>query len=181
MLHDLYPAADIVAFYYRGYRPSEGRPSAAALRADALRIHDYAVERLRPSRTIAAGFSFGGGVAAALSAERELDGLILVTPFDSLGRVAADHYPWLPVRLLFRNRLDPAEDLRRRPTPVAILSAGRDEVVPGRRTQKLRLAAPILVFDRVIEEAGHNDIYERAEFESAMHEALRRILARPRG
>ena len=180
LLHDLFPEADIIAFHYRGYPPSGGRPSAAALREDAVLIHDFAQARLRPARTIAAGFSVGSGVAASLSAARPLDGLILVTPFDSLGRVAADHYRWLPVRLLFRHAMETAADLRRSPTPVAIIAGGRDDLIPGPRTQALRLAAPILAFDRTIADAGHNDIYGHPDFEDAMREALRRLRAWPR-
>jgi len=30
-LHGIFPEADVVAFHYRGYRPSTGSPSAAAL------------------------------------------------------------------------------------------------------------------------------------------------------
>ena len=81
------------------------------------------------------------------------------------------------MRLLFRHALEPAEDLRRRPTPVAILAGGRDRLIPGPRTQGLRLAAPILAFDRTIPDAGHNDIYDHPEFEPAMREALERVLA----
>ncbi|HYN46595.1 MAG TPA: alpha/beta hydrolase [Allosphingosinicella sp.] len=179
-LHDLFPEADVVTFYYRGYPPSEGSPSAEALQEDSLRIHDIMIGRFRPDRTVAVGFSVGSGVAASLAGHRPLDGLILVTPFDSLGRVAASHYRWLPVRLLFRHDMEPAVNLRRSPTPVAIIAGGRDDLVPGPRTQALRLAVPILAFDRTIEDAGHNDIYGHPEFEEAMREALRRLLARPR-
>jgi hypothetical protein len=171
-LHDLFPEADVVTFYYRGYRPSEGSPSAAALREDALVIHDFARARVRPARTIAVGFSIGGAVAASLSARRPLDGLILVTPFDSLAGVAAGHYPWLPVRLLFRHAMEPVADLQSSPTPTAIVAGGRDRLVPSARTQALRLAAPQLVFDRTIEDADHNDIYQREDFRAAMAEAL---------
>jgi pimeloyl-ACP methyl ester carboxylesterase len=52
--------------------------------------------------------------------------------------------------------------------PVALLSAGRDTVVPPRRTDPLRSS----VRNLVIPEAGHNDLYQRAEFESAMRETL---------
>jgi len=179
-LHALFPDADIVVFHYRGYAPSEGSPSAAAFREDALRIHDFARARFRPDRMIAVGFSVGSGVAASLSAERDLDGLILVTPFDSLRRVASDQYWWAPVRLLFRHELEPVRDLRRNPTPVAILAGGRDDLVPGPRTQALRLAAPILAFDRTITDAGHNDIYDHPDFADAMRGALRRLRAMPR-
>lgn len=171
-LHDLYPAADIVVFHYRGYPPSAGKASAAALRADAPRIYDYATARVHPRHTIAVGFSIGSGVAASLAAARPLDGAILVTPFDSLESVAAGHYPWLPVRLLFRNPLDPARDLAKSRVPVALIAGARDTLIPPPRTEALRRAVPNLVFDATIPGAGHNDIYRSEAFREAMARAL---------
>src|SRR5579883_1998285 len=69
-LHELFPEHDVVAFHYRGYRPSTGSPSARALIADAPLVYDAAVERVRPKRVIAVGFSIGTGVAAQLAAQR---------------------------------------------------------------------------------------------------------------
>ena len=175
-LHDLYPQAHVAAFHYRGYRPSEGTPGASALRADAPLVLDAARERVRPARTVAVGFSVGSGVAASLAARRDLDGLILVTPFDSLGSVAAGHYPWLPVRTLLMHRMEPAADLAETQVPVAILAGARDNLIPAPRTDALRPAVPNLVFDRTLAGAGHNDIYQRADFHAAMREALDRIL-----
>lgn len=172
MLHDLYPDADVVAFHYRGYPPSGGKAGAAALQEDALIIHDAMRARLAPTRLIVAGFSVGSGVAAYLAGHRPVDGLILVTPFDSLAGVSAGHYPWVPVRLLFRNDMDPAEDLRGAATPVAIIAGGRDTLVVPERTQALRLSLSNLVFDRTIPEAGHNDIYQDPAFARAMREAF---------
>ena len=170
-LHDLYPHAHVVAFHYRGYPPSNGSPSADALRSDAILIHDAVRERLRPTRIIAVGFSVGSAIAAALAAQRPLDGAILVTPFDSLGRLAAGHYRWLPVRLLLRHKLDPARELAASSVPIAIVAAGRDTIVPPARTDALRRAVPRLAFDRTVD-ADHNDIYDRPAFRSAMAEAL---------
>jgi dienelactone hydrolase len=177
-LHDLYPEAEIVAFHYRGYPPSEGSPGAAALREDALAIFDWAAQRFPNRKRLAVGFSIGSGVAAFLAARRPLDGAILVTPFDSLAAAAADHYPWLPIRLLFRHELAAAEDLHASRTPVAILSGGSDTLILPARTDALRRAIPALVFDRTIAGAGHNDIYQRGEFRMAMREALAAILRR---
>jgi pimeloyl-ACP methyl ester carboxylesterase len=101
--------------------------------------------------------------------------LILVTPFDSLGRVAASHYRWLPVRLLFRHRFDPAEDLAGQPVPVAIVAGERDSLVLPARTEALRRAVPNLVYDRTIAGVGHNDIYDRTTFRDAMDDALARL------
>jgi hypothetical protein len=174
-LHRLFPEADVVAFHYRGYRPSTGAPSARALIADAPPVFDLAVARLRPVRTVAVGLSVGSGVAAGLAPRRPLDGLILVTPFDSLGKVAAGQYPWLPVRWLFRHEMKPAEWLRSSPVPTAIVAAERDTLIPPPRTEGLRRSVGRLVYDRTIPGAGHNDIYDRPEFRVAMREALGKV------
>ena len=171
-LHELYPAADVIAFHYRGYRPSTGSPSSAALLQDAPRVHDFAVSKVRPKRTVAVGFSIGTGVAAHLARERSLDGLILVTPFDSLKAVASGHYPFLPVGALFRHEMDSAAALNGSKVPTAIVAAERDTIIPTPRTDGLRRSVGNLVFDRTIAGVGHNDIYQRPEFRAAMHEAL---------
>src|SRR5574338_352392 len=120
-LHEVYPDHDVVAFHYRGYRPSTGEPSAEALIADAPLVHDAAVDLVKPASTIAVGFSIGSGVAATLAGKRPIDGLILVTPFDSLKAVAQSMYPWLPIGPFFTHEIDTAGALRGSGVPVALL------------------------------------------------------------
>ena len=174
-LHQLFPDEDVVAFHYRGYAPSEGSPSAEALIADAPLVFDFAVQRLKPRRIVAVGFSIGSGVAVTLAKTRKLDGLILVTPFDSLKAVAQSMYPWLPIGPFFEHEIDAASALETADAPVAIIAAERDEIVPPGRTDALRPRVRNLVFDRTIAGAGHNDIYARSDFQEAMREALSRI------
>jgi pimeloyl-ACP methyl ester carboxylesterase len=175
-LHGAFPQTDVVVFHYRGYRPSTGKPSAKALLEDAPLVFDAAVERVKPDRTVVAGFSIGSGVAAGLAKRRSPAGLILVTPFDSLKTVASDAYPWLPVGLLFRHEIDTAAALCGSNVRVALVAAERDEIIPPARTEALRRHVPNLVFDRTIAGAGHNDIYARDEFQQAMRQALDSIL-----
>jgi pimeloyl-ACP methyl ester carboxylesterase len=171
-LHKLYPEADVVAFHYRGYRPSTGSPSADALMEDAPLVYDYASELVGPKRTIAVGFSIGTGVASTLAEQRPLDGLILVTPFDSLKAVAKGHYPFLPVGALFRHDMDSAAALKRSKVPTAIIAAADDTLITPARTNALRRSVGNLVFDRTIPYVGHNDIYHHPRFHEAMREAL---------
>ena len=178
-LHQVYPAAHVVAFHYRGYRPSTGRASARALLDDARLIHDAAVERVGPDRTVAVGFSIGSGVAASLASAGDIDAAILVTPFDSLKAVAADLYPMLPIGPFFQHEMNAAEALRDCDVPVAIIAAEEDAIVTARRTQGLREAIGKPAFDRTIARAGHNDIYYREEFQSAMREALAALVPNP--
>lgn len=171
-LHRLYPAADIVVFHYRGYRPSTGTPSSRALVADAAPVREFAVDLVKPDVTVAVGFSIGSGVAAGLARDALVDGAILVTPFDSLKAAAADLFPWLPVGLFFNQEIDAAAFLSASDVPIAIVAGERDTLIRPARTEGLRRRTRRLVFDQTIAGAGHNDIYERAEFIASMREAL---------
>jgi pimeloyl-ACP methyl ester carboxylesterase len=174
-LHELYPDEHVIAFHYRGYKPSTGTPSSAALLEDAPLVYDFAVERVKPKRVVAVGFSIGSGIAASLAAVRKLDGVILVTPFDSLKAVAQSMIPWIPIGPFFSQEIDAAAACEKSRLPVAIVAAENDEIVPRERTDALRPRVPNLVFDRTIERAGHNDIYAHSDFQEAMREALEAV------
>jgi len=176
-LHRLYPNAHVIVFHYRGYRPSTGKPSAEALIADAPLVRDLAVDLAKPDVTVAVGFSIGSGVAASLARDGLVDGVILVTPFDSLKAAAADLFPWLPVGLFFNQEIDAAAFLSKTDVPVAIVAGERDTLIRPARTEGLRQKTRNLVFDRTISGAGHNDIYERSEFTAAMHQTLAQLTA----
>lgn len=171
-LHDALPEAHVVAFHYRGYRPSTGSPSAEALLEDAPLVLRAASDRVQPDRIVVVGFSIGSGVAASLARQPGVDGVVLVTPFDSLKAVAAELYPWLPIGPFFRHEIDTAAFLRDAQAPVAIIAAERDEIIPTSRTEALRPQVSNLLLDRTIEGAGHNDIYGRGDFQQALREAV---------
>jgi uncharacterized protein len=177
MLRTLLPERDIVAFHYRGYAPSGGRPSAKALLSDSLVIFDDLRKAQANQPIVVIGFSIGSGVAAYLARHRPVAGLILLTPFDSLEALARDLYWWAPVKQLFRHRMPTIEFVQGSPAPTALIIAKRDAVVPGRRSAPLRLAIRNLVFECAID-AGHNNIYDNPDFAAAIREALARIEAR---
>lgn len=176
-LHQIFPAADVMSFYYRGYAPSQGTPSAEALIADAPACFDFARGRIDADHVIAIGFSIGSGIAAVLSAERELDGVILITPFDSLSALAQSAVPWLPIGPWIGHEIDAAAALERSQAKVAILAAGQDEIVPAERTAALRERVSNILFDRTIAGAGHNNIYTQSSFQLALREAAERLIS----
>lgn len=167
-----FPDLHVAVFHYRGYGPSTGQPSEAALLADALIIHDSLVERLRPPRRFAIGISLGSAVAAYLSKERRLAGLILITPFDSIEAIAKENYFWVPVGLLLRHRFPTVEFMAGNPTPTAVIAAEHDRVVRPERTQALVEQLPNLVFHRVLDGAAHNTLYQLPIYEQALEEAF---------
>ncbi len=174
-LHGLFPDAEVVAFHYRGYRPSTGRPSAAGLLADAPVVYDYVRSIIGTKRVVVVGLSIGTGVAAHLASQRSLDGMILISPFDSLEALAREHFSWVPVGWLLRHHMPTLELVHGLTTPIAIITAGGDTIIAPRRTEAVRRAVPALVLDRTIAGAGHNDLYAHPAFPAAMALALTRI------
>ena len=128
---------------YRGYGASDGVPGERALTADALALYDL-VRSSHPDGSISViGRSLGSGVASYLAAHRPVARLVLVTPFDSMARLAQTHYSFLPVRWLLRDRYDSARHLQHYRGPVLIVRASNDRIVPAERTRQLVEALPV--------------------------------------
>ncbi len=78
------------------------------------------------------GESLGCGIVAAVAAESRADGVVMLTPWDSLAAVAKSYYWYLPVRWLLRDRYDSLTNLSLFKGPVAALVAEKDQIIPRR-------------------------------------------------
>jgi len=134
----LMPDTALYLLHYRSYGGSEGRPTEAALRADAQALYAHVVRR--HSDVTVAGRSLGSGLAVHLAATRPVQRLVLLVPFDSLLAVARDAMPWLPVNLLLRDRWDAAAEAPRVTAPTTIVAAEFDAVVPITHARALHRA-----------------------------------------
>jgi len=143
---------------YRGYGGNPGEPSEEGLARDADAAARLLTERGFPAdRTIYLGESLGTGVAAALASRRPPAGLVLRSPFTDLAAVGSHHYPWLPVRLLLRDRFPVVEHVRRSPVPTVVIHGTADEIVPSSSSSDVAAAAQHLVEELVLPGVGHND------------------------
>src|SRR5688500_5457175 len=143
---------------YRGYGGNPGEPSEDGLAADA----DAAVEALEElgfpaERTLYFGESLGSGVVAALQARHPPAGIVLRSPFTDLADVGAHHYPWLPVRVLLRDRFPVVEHVATSDVPTTVVYGDRDSVVPTVLSARVADHARSLAERVVIEGADHND------------------------
>ena len=142
---------------YRGYGGSEGRPGEQALYADALTLYDDIAAAHEQISAI--GRSLGSGVATYLAAERALEKLVLVTPFDSLVNVAFGHYPVYPVSIMLRDKYDSIGRVDGIDEATLIMVAARDRIVPPSHANALASAFPAeQVTKHVISGVGHNTI-----------------------
>ena len=145
---------------YRGYGASGGRPSEAALVADAARIFDWAAGRedIDATRIAVHGRSLGTGVAVQLAAARPLRCVVLTTPFASALDVARAAYPWLPVAAMLRHPFDSGSRAAAIKVPLLVVSATNDTVIPPHHAEKLASLWGGSVERLSIEGFGHNDL-----------------------
>jgi hypothetical protein len=158
-----FPNRAIYLLHYRGYGGSAGSPSERALFADAFALYERV--HAEHSNIVVVGRSLGTGVAVKLASERTVTRLVLVTPFDSLGDAAAAQYPYLPVRLLLKDKFDSSRYAPLITAPTKIIAAANDEIVPRASTERLsRRFRPGIATYVVVPGAGHNSISEGADY-----------------
>lgn len=163
----------IFAFDYRGYGRSEGMPAEAGILADAEAAQEWLAKRAGIDRKdiVLMGRSLGGGIALHLAAEHGARGVILQNTFTSLHDAAAANYPWVPVRLLMKNRYDSLSRISRYAGPLFISHGTADRIIPFAHGQKLFAAAtgPKEFFE--IAGGDHNDS-EPEHYLPALHKFL---------
>jgi len=120
----------LIALSYRGYAGSSGHPSERGLLLDAAAAYAFAVSRYETGRMIAWGYSLGTGVAVALAADHPFGGLILEAPYTSITDVAAAAFPFLPVRLLLKDRFASDTRIPRVTAPLLVMHGTADATVP---------------------------------------------------
>ncbi len=166
-----FPDHAIYLLHYRGYGGSSGKPTEAALHADAQVLFDQ-VRHSHPDIAVV-GRSLGSGVAIHLARARPVARLVLVTPYDSVAAIGAQRYPYFPVRWLLT---DTFESLRWAPAiqvPTLLLVAQTDTVVPRAHTDRLAAAfAPGVATAIVVPGTDHQTISHAAQYLQAMRAAL---------
>ena len=143
---------------YPGYGGRKGGPGEAAFVQDAHETLRIVSEQYgRPIYLL--GESLGCGVAAAVAKASPvpIDGIILITPWDTLLSVAKEHYPWFPVRLFLHDTYDSVANLKTYGGPVAVIGAEWDEVIPLRHAHALYDSLQTRKRMWIIKAGGHND------------------------
>jgi dienelactone hydrolase len=152
-------------------------------RADAIGQRDLA-QHLLDRRdgaarlpVVAIGYSIGTGVAARLAGDGQVDGAVLVTPFDSVEAVAQGRYFFAPVPLLLKHKFRSDVALAGKDIPVAVIAAAQDQVIPPQRTAALlrHLARPVMV--ETVDGAGHASLYDLPVFDRHLVRAVTAVLA----
>jgi pimeloyl-ACP methyl ester carboxylesterase len=148
---------EVYLFEYPGYGSRPGSPGEKAI-SDAAFAALETLAHADDRPVFLLGESLGSGPACALASREpeRVRGLLLWTPFASLTDVAAHHYPFLPVRLILRDRWDNTVALQRYHGPVGVHVAEFDEVVTPAQGRKLYDSYPGPKRLWTASGAGHN-------------------------
>jgi hypothetical protein len=162
-LSTAFPSHAIYLLHYRGYGGSSGKPSEAALFADALALFDKI--RADHQNILVVGRSLGTGVAIYLASRRPVARLVLVTPYDSLQELAAQQFPYFPVRWLMLDKFESWRYARHITVPTLVVAAEHDEVIPRTSTDALyKHFRNGISTIKVLAGTGHNSISDSPDY-----------------
>jgi len=140
---------------YPGYGLSEGPPSedgcyhAAQLAYDFLRNE----QGMSPERIVALGQSLGSGPSTWIAAEKEVAGLVLISPFKSTFQVLTQR------QILPFDKFDNLKRMKRVEAPLLLIHGTVDDVVPFAHGETLFAAHLGEKKFVAVEGAGHVDLW----------------------
>ena len=112
---------------YRGYGNSEGKINQDKMFSDGAEIFDW-VKNKGYSKVVVIGFSFGCAASIGLSSKREIDGLVLISPFASLSRLVAEKYPFSD--WILKDDFPSEKIIQNFEKPILIIHSLKDNLIP---------------------------------------------------
>ena len=160
---------------YRGYGDSTGEPSEQGTYRDATASWQWltVTRGVKAMDIVIFGESLGAGIATWLAAQQAPRVLILASTFTSIPDVAAQVYPWLPVRWISRIRYNNLANLQKIRVPLLIAHSPADDLIPYAHGRRLFEAAkePKTFLEL---SGGHNQgfVYAREDWVNAVRAFL---------
>ena len=157
---------------YRGYGGSSGSPHEEGFYSDALLAYDHFSKHHTALSTM--GRSVGAAVATYLASKRDIDKLILVTPFDSAMNVGKKLYWFFPMGLILKERLDSVGRATEITTDTLIIIAANDRIIPYENTHNLiqsfnKTRVEVATFSNT----GHNTVHLHPDYKKIITAFMR--------
>jgi len=150
------PNDSVFILEYPGYGLRSGTPSMKSINEAATTAYNLLREKFPAQPICIVGESLGSGPASFLAGgPRPPDKLVLIVPYDELAKVAAEHYPFLPVRLILHDNWNNLAALANYCGPLEIYAEKFDTVIPITHARALAASKPQTIFHELI--GGHND------------------------
>lgn len=160
---------------YPGYGLSNGSPSKATLfhMCDATIQHVIADDSLNQN-VVVMGFSLGTGIATYAAANYDLDGLILIAPYDKMINVYNSMINIFhgPLKLIVKNNYESDVLAEKVDEKVLIIASEDDEVIPFKLSINLYKRFEKDCDILTVKEVGHNEIIQMRDARDRIREFL---------
>ena len=116
---------------WRGFSKNKGKPTERGLYKDARSAVQWLTSKnIKEKNIIIYGESLGTGVAVEIAQNKNFAGIILESPFTSMIDAGKDKYPFLPVRLLLKDKYQSDKKIKNINIPILIMHGKVDNIVP---------------------------------------------------
>ena len=123
---------------WRGFSGNNGNPSEQGLYEDGKSAIDWLIKKgISEKNLILYGESLGTGVAIHLAQNKNFAGVILETPFTSMIDAAKKFYPYIPVKLLLKDKFENYKKIKNINSPILIMHGEVDQLVPFSMGKKI--------------------------------------------
>ena len=123
---------------WRGFSGNNGKPSERGLYVDGKSAIDWLFKKgVEEKNLIVYGESLGTGVATHLAQNKNYAGVILETPFTSMIDAAKTFYPYIPVKLLLKDKFENHKKIKNINSPILVMHGEKDQIVPFSMGKKI--------------------------------------------
>ncbi len=154
---------NLLAFDYRGYGRSGGRPSEQGLYRDVRAAYDLLRTRLGETadRIVLFGQSLGGAVAIDGALHRPVAGLVVQSSFVDMKAMARVKFPRFPMHWIASDHFKSGDKVAHIEAPKLFIHGTGDTMIPYAHSELLfeRAAAPKQILPVI--GADHHDVHER--------------------
>ena len=116
---------------YRGFSGNKGEPNEIGLYKDSEAakkwLNDIGVS---DKDIILYGESLGTAVAVDLASKHNFAGIILESPFTSMVKLSKIYYPYLPVKILLKDKYESIKKIDKINFPKMVMHGDKDKIVP---------------------------------------------------
>ena len=123
---------------WRGFSGNKGKPTEKGLYEDARSAVTWLKSKgVKENNLIIYGESLGTGIATELAQNKNFAGIILESPFTSMIEAGKDKYPFLPVKLLLKDKYESNKKIKNINSPILIMHGKVDKIVPFHMGKKM--------------------------------------------